>query len=121
VSDLQSEQYIRLVEAIGYDLGLRRGWQTEAANRLGVHQSFVSKIAAGKTRNIGARSIDAAVMRGFDKRYFETAYLSPQECVRRQSKWTVTHALQIAAVTPGAWERAALAAARAFIEEMERT
>lgn len=56
-----AKRYGQLVAAIGDRLGYRRGWKTQAAKRLGVHPSFISKVSHGQVTFVGVEVLRKAV------------------------------------------------------------
>lgn len=50
VTDDEEKAYLARVHAIGDELGKRNGWMTEAARRLGVHKSTLTKVMNGQRR-----------------------------------------------------------------------
>lgn len=54
-------RYAKLVEAIGESLEHSYGWQSEAARRLGVTRSFISRLAAGTRFKARPETVDRAI------------------------------------------------------------
>lgn len=83
-----SQRYIDLVSELAEQLKHRRGWKSEVARRLGVHPSFVSRIAEGKVQSIGVDIIERAMERlGLPRSFFfEPDFGSPAEAAVRMSE-----------------------------------
>lgn len=55
-------RYLQLINELGVEEGApAHGWKSRVARRLGVHQSFVSRLVAEQRVNIGADSYEKAV------------------------------------------------------------
>ncbi len=74
MTDSESERLFRryawLVHQLGNELGNVRGWIRRAAERLGVHESYVSKIIRGQVETVGADAIEKAIERLHLRREF---------------------------------------------------
>lgn len=61
--DRAKRRYLRLIEELGAEEGApEHGWKSRVARRLGIDQSFVSRLVRRDRTSIGADSIDKAVM-----------------------------------------------------------
>lgn len=58
--ELASRRFFGLVDQLASQVGHRRGWKALVARKLGVHPSYISKIAAGEVKRVGADVIDRA-------------------------------------------------------------
>lgn len=47
-SDVQTRQFLRLVDQLGKELGHRRGWVSAVARKIGVHRSTLVKLLSGE-------------------------------------------------------------------------
>lgn len=71
-SDLASERVVALVDQLRSELAGARGWQIEAARRLGISESLLSKVAAGQRTSFSRGTIDRICHAlQLDKTYFE--------------------------------------------------
>jgi hypothetical protein len=71
--DLQSRRYFGLIRELADEHGApKHGWRIRVSARLGINQSFLSRLLSGERATIGADSIDKAVMQlGMRRAYFE--------------------------------------------------
>lgn len=61
MSSTPGRRYAKLVEAVGESLGHAYGWQSEAARKLGVTRSFISRLAAGDRSKARPQTVDRAI------------------------------------------------------------
>jgi transcriptional regulator with XRE-family HTH domain len=63
MTDVTAKRYASLIREIGAELGYVRGWKAEAARRLGVHRTFVSRILSGSRTAVSAAVLTKACER----------------------------------------------------------
>lgn len=63
-------RYRDAVNQIGEQHRFSRGWKTAAAKLLGVHPSYISKVADGKVTQVGTDVVEKAIAAGFDREFF---------------------------------------------------
>lgn len=99
-AEFASRKYIELVESLGRALGGKHGWKTEAAELLGVHASFVNKIAAGKVHRISDEIVQRAQERLGIYEYFWTSKRPWHDCLdlRPRKTWDAGRAALIDAL-----------------------
>lgn len=125
--DLPSEQYLRLVEQLGEELGKKRGWMTAVARRLGIHRSTLVKIVR-RERPVTATLIDRAIEElGLDVGFFAEGARGDH-----YTRWVAgaprPAMARIDAAARGAWdatlrasgELSAVVIHRGSVEEIER-
>lgn len=67
----RTERYSDLVDYLAEQEGHRYGWKAAVARKLGVHASYISKIAAGEVQVVGVDITRRACdLLGLDPRYF---------------------------------------------------
>jgi transcriptional regulator with XRE-family HTH domain len=62
-SERAAARYVRLAEEIGREVGLKYGWPSEAARRLGVSQSYLSRLLSKERTSIGLDKVQRAIKR----------------------------------------------------------
>lgn len=62
-SERAAARYVRLVQEIGRELGMRHGWKSEVARRLDVDQSYLSRLLSRERTSVGVEKIQQAVRR----------------------------------------------------------
>ncbi len=60
-ASLASERYALLVNQLGEDRKFARGWKTDVARLLDVHQTYITKIHSGERQVIGHERIEHAI------------------------------------------------------------
>jgi hypothetical protein len=70
-----ARRYLRLIEELGFEEGApKHGWKSAVARRLGVDQSYVSRLLSRDRISVGADSVEKAVTRLKIRRdYFDAA------------------------------------------------
>lgn len=80
LTELASERYYLLVDQIRQELGGERGWLAEAARRLDVAPSYMSKIASGAAGKIGYSAVQRAIASlGISRRFFSSEMIDPSD------------------------------------------
>ena len=65
------ERYRLLIQQLGDEEEFSHGWQTRVGKRIGVDQTYVSKIHLGTRTSVGQQAIERAIERlGLDPSYF---------------------------------------------------
>jgi transcriptional regulator with XRE-family HTH domain len=61
VTSAPGRRYAKLVEAVGESLGHSYGWQSEAARKLGVTRSYISRLTSGARSKARPQTVDRAI------------------------------------------------------------
>lgn len=71
--DVRTRRYLELIDQLADEAGRKHGWKKRAADRLGVHQSYITKLESGNFVSIGPEAADAAARNlGMSPAYFRS-------------------------------------------------